>query len=176
MLRPIRLQSVGRVCNVAVDSARNTTVRSHSTHSHGHNCDHGHAASDSHPRDQHPVHTHFGTSPGPASAHPPLDPAASKSASESCQNLVFKRDYESFLTSKFYPTDAQNGFFALKAFYVYTALLFFHSHRADFCGRFLVQIELATIQDHVTQPIIGKMRMQFWRDAVKSIGKVGRSG
>jgi len=95
------------------------------------------------------VHAHSEASTGPVPTHPPLDPAASRTASEACQNLVFKRDYESFLTSKFYPNNAQDGFFALKAFYV----------------------ELATVQDHVTQPIIGQMRMQFWRDAVKSIGK-----
>ncbi|KAF9649422.1 hypothetical protein BDM02DRAFT_3268747 [Thelephora ganbajun] len=81
--------------------------------------------------------------------HIPIRTKTIPSASATCQDLVLKRDYESFLTSKFFPNNSQDGFFALKAFY----------------------IELATVQDHITQPIIGQMRMQFWKDAVKSIGK-----
>ena len=30
-------------------------------------------------------------------------------------------------------------------------------------------MELATVQDHVSNVTIGKMRMQFWRDAIKDI-------
>jgi len=36
----------------------------------------------------------------------------------------------------------------------------------------LVQVELATVQDHVSNVTIGKMRMQFWRDAIKDIFNV----
>ncbi|OBZ71377.1 NADH dehydrogenase (ubiquinone) complex I, assembly factor 6 [Grifola frondosa] len=64
-----------------------------------------------------------------------------------CRDLVRKRDYESFLTSQFYPTELRDAFFALRAFY----------------------IELASVQDAVSNQSIGKMRMQFWRDAVKDI-------
>ncbi|KAI0345776.1 hypothetical protein BDW22DRAFT_1353368 [Trametopsis cervina] len=63
-----------------------------------------------------------------------------------CRDLVRKRDYEAFLTSQFYPKSYQDGFFALRAFY----------------------IELASIQETVSNALIGKMRVQFWRDAVKS--------
>ena len=35
-----------------------------------------------------------------------------------CKDLVRKHDYESFLTSPFYPREMQSGYFALKAFYV----------------------------------------------------------
>lgn len=35
-----------------------------------------------------------------------------------CKELVRKHDYESFLTSQFYPREMQGGYFALKAFYV----------------------------------------------------------
>ncbi|CUA72519.1 NADH dehydrogenase (ubiquinone) complex I, assembly factor 6 [Rhizoctonia solani] len=42
---------------------------------------------------------------------------------------------------------AQPGYFALRAF----------------------NIELAMIRETVSKPIIGKMKMQFWRDAIKSI-------
>ena len=88
-------------------------TRFHSIHSS--NPDQGH--SHPHPHEHYPPPR---TSTGPAPVPPPLDASVSGSASESCRNLVFKRDYESFLTSKFYPRDTQDGFFALKAFYVYT--------------------------------------------------------
>ena len=39
----------------------------------------------------------------------------------------------------------------------------------------LKQGELATVQDSVSNPIIGEMRMQFWRDAVKSLAVVRHS-
>ncbi|KAI0071696.1 hypothetical protein K474DRAFT_1686957 [Panus rudis PR-1116 ss-1] len=64
-----------------------------------------------------------------------------------CRDLVRKRDYEAFLTSHFYPREVQGAYLALRAFY----------------------IELATVQESVSNNMIGKMRMQFWRDAVKSI-------
>jgi hypothetical protein len=34
------------------------------------------------------------------------------------------------------------------------------------------QDELAMVQDNVSSSIIGEMRMQFWRDAVKSLADV----
>lgn len=40
-----------------------------------------------------------------------------------CRDLVRSRDYESFLTSHFYPKHLQDGYFALKAFYVHTSTL-----------------------------------------------------
>ena len=39
----------------------------------------------------------------------------------------------------------------------------------------LKQDELATVQDNVSTHVIGEMRMQFWRDAVKSLGVVRHS-
>ncbi|CCM03530.1 uncharacterized protein FIBRA_05664 [Fibroporia radiculosa] len=65
-----------------------------------------------------------------------------------CSDLIRKRDYEAFLTSPFWPRDLRAHFIALRAFYV----------------------ELATVPEAVSNPTIGKMRMQFWRDAVKAIG------
>ncbi|TFK64619.1 hypothetical protein BDN72DRAFT_774321 [Pluteus cervinus] len=64
-----------------------------------------------------------------------------------CKDLVRKHDYEGFLVSQFWPRELQGGYYALRAFYV----------------------ELAMVQDNVTNPTIAKMRMQFWRDAVKDI-------
>ncbi|KAH9854677.1 isoprenoid synthase domain-containing protein [Lenzites betulinus] len=64
-----------------------------------------------------------------------------------CLNMVRKRDYESYLIGASFPRRIQGAFFALRAFYV----------------------ELASVQDTVSNSMIGKMRMQFWRDAVKNI-------
>ncbi|OCH86396.1 hypothetical protein OBBRIDRAFT_242902 [Obba rivulosa] len=64
-----------------------------------------------------------------------------------CRDIVRKRDYEAYLTSYFYPRELQGAFFALRAFY----------------------IELSTVQEAVSNLTLGKMRMQFWRDAVKGI-------
>ncbi|KAI0720493.1 isoprenoid synthase domain-containing protein [Cerioporus squamosus] len=64
-----------------------------------------------------------------------------------CREYVRKRDYESYLIGSFYPRELQGAFFALRAFYV----------------------ELASVQDAVSNAMIGKMRMQFWRDAIKSM-------
>ncbi|KAJ7935645.1 isoprenoid synthase domain-containing protein [Mycena leptocephala] len=72
---------------------------------------------------------------------PPTDPAAY------CRELVRKHDYESFLISKFWPAGQQDGYFAIKAF----------------------STELAMVQDNVSVPTIGAVRMQFWRDAVRDI-------
>jgi NADH dehydrogenase [ubiquinone] 1 alpha subcomplex assembly factor 6 len=35
---------------------------------------------------------------------------------------------------------------------------------------------LALIQDAVSSPMVGKIRMQFWRDAIKQISDVRRRG
>ncbi|ETW81558.1 hypothetical protein HETIRDRAFT_173241 [Heterobasidion irregulare TC 32-1] len=64
-----------------------------------------------------------------------------------CRDFVRTHDYESYLISQFYPKEKRNGYFALKAFYD----------------------ELAMVQDSVSNVMLGKMRMQFWRDAVKSL-------
>ncbi|KAL6303453.1 isoprenoid synthase domain-containing protein [Sparassis latifolia] len=64
-----------------------------------------------------------------------------------CSDFVRQRDYEAFLTSQFYPRELRDHYLALRAFYV----------------------ELATVQEAVSKPMIGKMRMQFWRDAVKAM-------
>jgi hypothetical protein len=48
------------------------------------------------------------------------NPDATNSADPTvyCKDFVRKHDYESFLTSQFYPKETQGGYFALKAFYV----------------------------------------------------------
>ncbi|KAF9013285.1 isoprenoid synthase domain-containing protein [Cyathus striatus] len=64
-----------------------------------------------------------------------------------CRDLVRKHDYESYMISHFYPKEYQDAYFAIKAF----------------------SVELATVQDHVSNTMIAKMRMQFWRDTIKDI-------
>ncbi|KAH8814621.1 Squalene/phytoene synthase [Flagelloscypha sp. PMI_526] len=66
-----------------------------------------------------------------------------------CVNVLRQRDYESFLIGHLFPKDLYSGYFALKAF----------------------SVELATVQDNVSSPVLGNMRMQFWRDALNSIDK-----
>lgn len=36
----------------------------------------------------------------------------------------------------------------------------------------IAKVELAMIQDTVSNAMLGKMKMQFWRDAVKQIAEV----
>ncbi|GJJ15656.1 hypothetical protein Clacol_009934 [Clathrus columnatus] len=61
-----------------------------------------------------------------------------------CKSLVNTRDHESHLISYFWPKNEQPGFFALKAFF----------------------IELSMVPETVSSSAIGKMRFQFWRDAL----------
>ncbi|KAJ7780669.1 isoprenoid synthase domain-containing protein [Mycena maculata] len=74
-------------------------------------------------------------------------PEASTDPATYCRGLVRKHDYESFLISKFWPPELQDGYFAIKAF----------------------STELAMVQDNVSVATIGSVRMQFWRDAVRDI-------
>ena len=123
----LRLQRVGCARDIALYRVRNGPGRSHSTHTHvripGYGRDHGRSHSRAR-HEHHAEHTTSRASTGPAQTPPQLDPTVLESAAETCQSLVLKRDYESFLTSKFYPNNAQGGLFALKAFYVYTIPLF----------------------------------------------------
>ncbi|KIM28347.1 hypothetical protein M408DRAFT_16309 [Serendipita vermifera MAFF 305830] len=64
-----------------------------------------------------------------------------------CRDLVKKYDYDAFLTSSAYPANLRARYFALRAFYA----------------------ELAMIPDSTTQAVIAQMRLQFWRDAIKSL-------
>ncbi|PAV17197.1 hypothetical protein PNOK_0726100 [Pyrrhoderma noxium] len=63
-----------------------------------------------------------------------------------CRDFVRKHDRDSYMTIQFFPRSLQASCFAVKAFYA----------------------ELATIQDSVSNPLIGQMKMQFWKDAIKS--------
>jgi hypothetical protein len=45
-------------------------------------------------------------------------------------------------------------------------------HPAPLTRTRAIQIELASVQDTVSNAMLGKMRMQFWRDAVNGIAEV----
>jgi NADH dehydrogenase [ubiquinone] 1 alpha subcomplex assembly factor 6 len=102
-------------------------------------------------------------STGTNSEHSSTDPT------EYCRELVRKHDYEGFLISQFYPKDLQGGYFALKAFSVGRVVLNFRFPLNVFT---IGQVELAMIQDNTSNQMIGQMRMQFWRDALKGINDV----
>ncbi|CAG8462491.1 4797_t:CDS:2 [Funneliformis mosseae] len=65
-------------------------------------------------------------------------------ATKYCSDLVKKHDRENFIISVFYPKHLNNVFLAIRAF----------------------DIELAMIRYSVSNSQIGRMRMQFWRDAI----------
>lgn len=84
-----------------------------------------------------------------------------------CVDLLRERDYESFLIGHLFPTELRPGYFALKAFSVSVHDLVSRLY-LNVCSK----VELATVQDNVSNSMLGSMRMQFWRDAVKATDAV----
>lgn len=103
--------------------------------------------------------TDFGSSPEGVTQNP----------ESYCKDLVRSRDYEWFLISHFYPKELQGAFFALRAFYVSSRTILICGIALKHLG---AKIELSTVQEAISNSMLGKMRMQFWRDAVKDIGNV----
>ncbi|CAN7938037.1 unnamed protein product, partial [Ixodes hexagonus] len=64
-----------------------------------------------------------------------------------CSELVRRHDHENFLSSLLLPADGRRAALAVRAF----------------------NVELAQIQDVVSRPEIGLMRLQFWTDTVEQI-------
>lgn len=62
----------------------------------------------------------------------------------SLRDMVSKRDYDAYLTHYAYPPALQPHFFALRAFHA----------------------ELASIKDDVSNELIGRVRMGWWREAI----------
>lgn len=89
-----------------------------------------------------------------------------------CRDFVQKRDYEAYLVSQFYPQEYRNTFYALRAFYVSSSREPSTCIRSQISPSSVPQVELATVQETVSNPIIGNMRMQFWKDALKSFSDV----
>ncbi|XP_043276355.1 NADH dehydrogenase (ubiquinone) complex I, assembly factor 6 [Venturia canescens] len=66
---------------------------------------------------------------------------------EYCLDLVRKRDHESYLCSLLLPHNIRSAAFAIRAF----------------------NVEIAQIEDQVTDNLIGKMRYKFWEDSLDNI-------
>ncbi|XP_021927289.1 NADH dehydrogenase (ubiquinone) complex I, assembly factor 6 isoform X2 [Zootermopsis nevadensis] len=64
-----------------------------------------------------------------------------------CLNLVRQHDYENFLCTLLLPSHSRTSAFAIRAF----------------------NIEVAKVQDQVSDPHIGQMRMKFWEETVDKI-------
>ncbi|KAJ3098563.1 hypothetical protein HDU96_011046, partial [Phlyctochytrium bullatum] len=85
-----------------------------------------------------------------------LTPAV-RAAFHHCRDVVRASDWESFMASLFLPPFAMHASWALRAF----------------------NVEVATVRDHIrgggsgAGTLPGKMRMQFWRDGVAELYKVG---
>lgn len=67
--------------------------------------------------------------------------------SDHCQNLVAKADKDRFLSCLFAPADARPHLFALYAF----------------------NVEIARIRETVSEPQVGLVRQQWWRDTIDGI-------
>jgi len=78
----------------------------------------------------------------PAASSPAVDTALSY-----CARDVRRYDNDRFLTSLFAPADRREAVFALLAF----------------------NIEIAKTREVVTEPMIGQIRLQWWRDAIDSL-------
>ena len=64
-----------------------------------------------------------------------------------CMDLVKRRDYEHYLTSLLLPEKVRQMGFALRA----------------------LNVEISSIRDNVSEAATGKMRIQFWKDAINDI-------
>lgn len=71
---------------------------------------------------------------------------------QSMQDMVRQRDYPAYLTHFAYDRALQPHFFALRAFH----------------------IELASLKDSVSNELVGRVRMQWWRDAIEGVYNVRR--
>ncbi|KAJ3414788.1 hypothetical protein HDV05_006035 [Chytridiales sp. JEL 0842] len=68
-------------------------------------------------------------------------------ALEYCQNLVRTSDWEGYVSSLFLPASARHTAWAIRAF----------------------NVETASIRDNVRDVMIGRMRVQFWRDLIAKV-------
>lgn len=75
---------------------------------------------------------------------------AAVATEESLRHTVQQRDYGAYLTHFAYPRALQGHFFALRAFH----------------------LELASIKDDISNEFVGRIRMGWWRDAIRGIYQV----
>ncbi|KAK4052289.1 hypothetical protein OIO90_004370 [Microbotryomycetes sp. JL221] len=75
------------------------------------------------------------------------DGASLSKSVEYCTSLIRQTDKDQLWPMYFYPPQTKHAYIALRAF----------------------NIELATIDDNVSNPVVGQMRFQWWRDAIKHV-------
>jgi 15-cis-phytoene synthase len=68
-----------------------------------------------------------------------------------CENLVRQIDKDRFLASLFAPAEGRRDLFALYAF----------------------NVEVASVQDKVREPLAGEVRLQYWHDLIAGIAEPG---
>lgn len=74
--------------------------------------------------------------------------SSSSTSDKYCVDLVKQYDYENYMIGNLFPAATQRGYFAIRAF----------------------NVEIATIKDQTNNnPLTGRMRFQWWKDAIKDI-------
>ncbi len=71
-----------------------------------------------------------------------------------CADLVRRRDFEKYAASLFVAPEPRRAWLALSAF----------------------NVEVSKVRDHVSQPLPGEVRLQWWRDALTGEGEHGAYG
>lgn len=87
------------------------------------------------------------------SALPPHD-EQNDSAAKFCADLVRERDFARYATTLFVPADKRRALLALYAF----------------------NVEIAGVREHISQPLPGEIRLQWWGDLLAGGGHGGVSG
>ena len=80
--------------------------------------------------------------------------AADSDAAAFCADLVRAQDFRTYAASLFVPPDVRRAWLALAAF----------------------NAEVAHVRDHVSQPLPGEIRLQWWRDVLTGEGQDSRDG
>lgn len=75
-------------------------------------------------------------------------------AAEFCANLVRNEDFERYAATLFVPADKRRALLALYAF----------------------NVEIGRVRDHISQPLPGEMRLQWWRDLLSGTERGGAEG
>jgi phytoene synthase len=75
-------------------------------------------------------------------------------AAEFCANLVRNEDFERYATTLFVPADKRRALLALYGF----------------------NVEISRVRDHISQPLPGEMRLQWWRDLLTGTEHGGAEG
>ncbi|MES2750959.1 MAG: phytoene/squalene synthase family protein [Pseudomonadota bacterium] len=81
--------------------------------------------------------------------------ATGNAAEAFCTQLVRAKDFQSYAASLFVPPEPRRAWLALAAF----------------------NVEVSRVRDHVSQPLPGEIRLQWWRDTLTSDGQgIDREG